>query len=44
MKKFTLLPRAFSMEQGEITPTMKLRRRIIEATYKQEIDAMYGAS
>lgn len=44
VKKFTLLPRAFSMEQGEITPTMKLRRRIIEATYKQEIDAMYGAS
>ena len=44
VKKFTLLPRAFSMELGELTPTMKLRRRIIEATYKQEIDAMYGVA
>lgn len=44
VKKFTLLPRAFSMELGEITPTMKLRRRIIEATYKQEIEQMYGIS
>jgi long-chain acyl-CoA synthetase len=42
VKKFTLLPRAFSMEQGEITPTMKLRRKIIEAKYQSEIEAMYN--
>ncbi|MGL5598481.1 MAG: AMP-dependent synthetase/ligase [Aeromonas sp.] len=41
VKKFTLLPRAFSMELGEITPTMKLRRKIIEAKYHHEISAMY---
>lgn len=42
VKKFTLLPIAFSMELGEITPTMKLRRKIIEAKYQDEIEAMYS--
>ncbi|PJG58134.1 AMP-dependent synthetase/ligase [Aeromonas cavernicola] len=42
VKKFTLLPRAFSMELGEITPTMKLRRKIIETQYHDEIEAMYN--
>ncbi len=42
VKKFTLLPRAFSMELGEITPTMKLRRKIIESKYQSEIEAMYS--
>jgi long-chain acyl-CoA synthetase len=44
VKKFTLLPSAFSVEAGEVTPTMKLRRRIIETNYRNEIDAMYAAS
>ena len=43
VKKFTLLPRAFSVEMGELTPTMKLRRSIIEANYRDEIDGMYAA-
>ena len=42
VKKFTLLPSAFSMELGEITPTMKLRRKIIESKYQSEIEAMYS--
>ncbi len=42
VKKFTLLPSAFSMELGELTPTMKLRRKIIEAKYQNEIEAMYN--
>ncbi|ELM3615938.1 long-chain fatty acid--CoA ligase [Aeromonas sobria] len=42
VKKFTLLPSAFSMELGEITPTMKLRRKIIETKYQREIEAMYN--
>ncbi|EKP0277846.1 long-chain fatty acid--CoA ligase [Aeromonas bestiarum] len=42
VKKFTLLPSAFSMELGEITPTMKLRRKIIESKYQNEIEAMYN--
>ena len=42
VKKFTLLPRAFSVEMGEITPTLKLRRSIIEANYRDEIEGMYA--
>ena len=42
VKKFTLLPRAFSVETGELTPTMKLRRSIIEANYRDEIEGMYA--
>ncbi|MCX6550096.1 MAG: long-chain fatty acid--CoA ligase [Acidobacteria bacterium] len=43
VKKFTLLPRAFSVETGELTPTLKLRRRTIEAHYRDEIEGMYAA-
>ena len=41
VKRFTLLPQAFSMELGELTPTLKLRRNIIHQRYQSEIDAMY---
>lgn len=41
VKKFTLLTRPFSMELGELTPTLKLRRKAIEAAFKAEIEAMY---
>ncbi|MCW3172223.1 AMP-dependent synthetase/ligase [Shewanella subflava] len=41
IKRFTLLPEAFSMEAGLITPTMKLRRKNIYSKYATEIDAMY---
>ena len=43
VKKFTLLPDAFSVESGELTPTLKLRRRIIEDNYRDEIEGMYAA-
>jgi long-chain acyl-CoA synthetase len=43
VKRFTLLPRAFSVEEGELTPTLKLRRRIIEDNYRDEIEGMYAA-
>lgn len=42
IKKFTLLPDAFSMEAGLITPTMKLRRKVIYNKYAREIDKMYA--
>lgn len=41
VKRFTLLPQAFTMETGELTPTMKLRRKIILQRYRHEIDSMY---
>lgn len=42
IKKFTLLPKEFSMEAGEITATLKLKRKIIQKKYKALIDKMYS--
>ncbi|KAA9002612.1 long-chain fatty acid--CoA ligase [Affinibrenneria salicis] len=42
VKKFTLLPAPFSMAQGELTPTLKLRRSVIHQRYQNEIDSMYN--
>lgn len=42
IKKFTLLPREFSMESGELTNTLKLRRPVIASRYAHEIEAMYA--
>ncbi len=44
IKKFKLLPQPFSMEKGEITPTLKIRRNIVEEHYKDIIEAMYEDS
>ncbi|MCW8330330.1 long-chain fatty acid--CoA ligase [Photobacterium sp. SDRW27] len=44
VKKFTLLPIAFSMDKGELTPTQKLRRKVIHDRYHQEIERMYEES
>ncbi|MDO6499848.1 AMP-dependent synthetase/ligase [Photobacterium sanguinicancri] len=44
VKKFTLLPKAFSMDKGELTPTQKLRRKVIHDRYHQEIERMYEES
>ncbi|EGA71892.1 long-chain acyl-CoA synthetase [Vibrio sinaloensis DSM 21326] len=41
VKKFKLLPRAFSMDEGELTPTQKLRRKVINDKYQDEIEEMY---
>lgn len=41
IRKFTLLTKEFSAEKDEITPTMKLRRPVIEDHHKKEIEAMY---
>jgi long-chain acyl-CoA synthetase len=41
IKKFTILPRPFGITTGELTPTMKLKRKVITQLYQREIDAMY---
>ena len=41
VKKFKLLPKAFSMDAGELTPTQKLRRKVINEKYQDEIEEMY---
>ncbi|WP_217144812.1 long-chain fatty acid--CoA ligase [Streptomyces sp. AC627_RSS907] len=43
VKKFTLLPRDLDIEHGELTPTLKVKRRVVAECYAGEIDAMYEA-
>ena len=41
VKRITLLPKPFSMEKGELTNTLKMRRPVIAQNYKEMIDKMY---
>lgn len=41
VKRFTLLPEPFSMERGELTNTLKLKRSVVVKNYKEIIDKMY---
>jgi long-chain acyl-CoA synthetase len=43
IKRFVILPRDFSLEAGEVTPTLKLRRRVIEENFASEIEALYAS-
>jgi long-chain acyl-CoA synthetase len=42
VKKFIILPKAFSMETGELTNTLKVRRSMINRIYAKEIEEMYS--
>jgi len=42
-KKVVLLENDFTIESGELTPTLKVKRRVIEKNYKDQIDAAYAA-
>jgi len=41
IKKIALLPREFTLEAGELTPTLKVKRRVVEQKYKDVIDRLY---
>jgi long-chain acyl-CoA synthetase len=41
VKRFHVLPRPFSIESGELTPTLKVKRKVVYEHYAREIDAMY---
>ena len=43
-KKIGLLKHDFSVERGELTPTLKVKRRVVDRTYKEMIDSLYAAS
>ena len=43
IKRFVLLPKAFTMESGELTNTLKIKRAVINKRYRPLIDAMYAA-
>jgi len=44
VKKFAILPRDLSIEAGEITPSMKIKRRSVETNFAPQIDKMYEGS
>lgn len=44
IKKFRLLPRDLDIEHGEVTPSLKLKRPVVERTYKDLIEEMYAGS
>jgi long-chain acyl-CoA synthetase len=44
IKRFVILPRDFSQEEGEVTPTLKLRRKVIHEHFAGEIEQLYASS
>ncbi|MBV8720804.1 MAG: long-chain fatty acid--CoA ligase [Candidatus Eremiobacteraeota bacterium] len=43
IRRIVVLPREFSVESGELSPAMKIKRRVVENRYAGEIDRLYGA-
>ncbi len=43
IKRFAIVPRDFSAEEGEVTPTMKLKRKVVEQHFADEIERLYAA-
>jgi long-chain acyl-CoA synthetase len=41
VKKFAILPKPFGIDTGELTPTMKIKRKVVAQMYASEIEAMY---
>ena len=41
VKRFALLPSEFTMERGELTPTMKVRRQVVEQRWRPLIETIY---
>ena len=41
IKRFEILPAEFTLDQGEVTPNQKIRRRAVEQRYADRLDSMY---
>jgi long-chain acyl-CoA synthetase len=41
IKKYVILPRDFSQDTGELTPTMKVKRKMVTQTYQRQLDSLY---
>jgi len=42
IKKFAILEKAFTVETGELTPTLKLKRNVVQKKFAREIDSLYA--
>jgi long-chain acyl-CoA synthetase len=42
VKKFAILERPFGIDSGELTPTLKIKRKVVAQKYASQIDAMYA--
>jgi long-chain acyl-CoA synthetase len=42
IKRFAILPRDFTQEDGELTPTLKLRRKVVHEHFADEIEQLYA--
>ena len=42
VKRFTILPRDFTMDDGELTPTLKLKRRVVHSHFERELEELYA--
>ena len=42
IKKITLLPTEFSIQSGELTPTLKVKRRVVEERWREQIEGLYA--
>ena len=42
VKRFALLERELSVDSGELTPTLKVKRRVVDEMYKETIDRIYS--
>ncbi len=42
VKNFAILPREFSIEGGEMTPSLKVKRKVVDSRYKETIDRLYS--
>jgi long-chain acyl-CoA synthetase len=44
VKKFRILPHDLTIESGDLTPSMKVKRNVVHEKYEETYDSMYGAS
>ncbi len=44
IKRFAVLPEDFTVEAGELTPSLKVKRKVLDKKFKREIDALYSGS
>jgi long-chain acyl-CoA synthetase len=42
IRRIALIPREFTVESGELSPSMKIKRRVVEQRYRHKIDEAYG--